>query len=257
MTFKSGDTVPYAPPQTVIDVLRRIRDRGLPVPVTSEILERAGVSETLSNRTLQTLKLLNFLDAEGAYMPEFDAANRAPEDQYKSRLGDLILGKYQEVVTFADPGTDSYERVRDAFRGFNPVGQQDRMVSLFLGLLDYVGADTSAATRKRPDGAPAAPQRSAAPRSQRPKKSVSANRNGSPTKSDVARREPADDLAELPPGLVGLLRQIPLGGAGWSAATRNTFIEAFTAVLNFSVPVRDHEPEQVATEVGDAEEDNS
>ena len=43
---------------------------------------------------------------------------------------------------------------------------------------------------------------------------------------------------ELPPGLVGLLQQIPRGGKGWTQETRDNFLTAFTAVLDFTVPIR-------------------
>jgi len=236
MVFKSGDLVPYAPPSTAADVLRRYRDRGLPSPLTAEVLERAGVPETLTQRTLQSFKLLGLVDAEGKPDDNFMAANRAPETEYKTMLGELILEAYSEVVTFADPATDSYDRVRDAFRAFNPQGQQDRMVALFLGLLEYVGMDTSAATasRKRADGATAkqnGPKRPSTTSSS----TGSAKRQRSGGQGDAERFLDND----LPPGLVGLLRQIPKDGCSWTTDSRDAFVAAFTAVLNFTVPVDD------------------
>jgi len=44
---------------------------------------------------------------------------------------------------------------------------------------------------------------------------------------------------DLPPGLVGLLRQIPAAEAGWTKGTRDAFLAAFSAVLDFTVPVVD------------------
>jgi hypothetical protein len=41
----------------------------------------------------------------------------------------------------------------------------------------------------------------------------------------------------LPQGLVGLLHQIPKGGRGWPKSERDGFLAAFTAVLDFTVPV--------------------
>src|SRR4051812_10520402 len=122
MPLTAGGSAPYAPPATVIEILKRHRDRGLPGPWTTEVFERAGVPETLSARTLQTIKLLELVDSEGNPTPELEAINRLPEAEYKSQLAELLCGVYSEVITFADPATDSIDRVRDAFRPFNPRG---------------------------------------------------------------------------------------------------------------------------------------
>jgi hypothetical protein len=42
--------------------------------------------------------------------------------------------------------------------------------------------------------------------------------------------------SNLHAGLVGLLQQIP-GAGGWTVERRDNFLRAFTAVLDFSVPV--------------------
>jgi hypothetical protein len=239
-TLKSGDTAPYAPPGTVIDVLTRYRERGMPTPFTVEVLERAGIPETLSRRTLTSLKLLGFIDSEGNPTAEFDQASRASDSDYKDALSQIVMKTYSEVITFADPASDSYDRVRDAFRAFNPRGQLERQVTLYLGLMEFVGLDVSAAmsSRKKTDAAarPSGGQRGA-------KKTAAAVRKAAPSKAPASPAQ-AVEVAEddLPPGLVGLLRQIPRGGSGWPVARRDEFIAAFTAVLNFSIPVREHEP---------------
>ena len=90
MPLSPDALAPYAPPGSVIEVLRRYRERGLTKPFTTDVLERAGVPASLSRRTLQALKLLGFIDAEGIPNPEFEEASRAPEEQYKERIGELI-----------------------------------------------------------------------------------------------------------------------------------------------------------------------
>jgi hypothetical protein len=242
MPLASGGTAPYAPPATVIEVVTRYRERGLSTPFTSEVMERAGVPETLSNRTLQTLKLLELIDSEGNPTPEFEAASRAPDTDYKERMSELVLASYAEVINFADPASDSYERVRDAFRAYNPRGQQDRMVTLFLGLLDFVGLDTSKATASR-RRAESAPSQTKANGSRATGKTISIPQ--AIKKRQPVSRASEDDQHEsagLPPGLLGLLRQIPRDGTGWTASRRDDFMAAFKAVLDFSVPVRDAEP---------------
>jgi hypothetical protein len=248
MPLTAGGTAPYAPPGTVIEMLKRHRDRGIPGPWTPDVLERAGVSETLSQRTLQAFKLVELLDSEGNPTPEFEAVNRLPDAEYKERLGEMLCGVYGEVITFADPATDSIERVRDAFRPFNPRGQQDRMVTLFLGLLDYAGIDVSVAMAGKRANTVAAG-------AQRVQRMINGERNAkaTPAKTKNTRTqtrpdEPTALAVGLPPGLVGLLHQIPRDGDAWTTSRRDAFMQAFTAVLDFTIPVDDQAPSRPAPE---------
>jgi len=45
-----------------------------------------------------------------------------------------------------------------------------------------------------------------------------------------------DVIGDVPPALIGLIRQIP-AKRGWTEQRRDEFIRAFTAVLDFTVPV--------------------
>jgi hypothetical protein len=60
---------------------------------------------------------------------------------------------------------------------------------------------------------------------------------------------------DLPPGLVGLLRQIPRDGTAWTAEKREGFLNAFTAVLDYSVPVGDPGPWPPQGDNGPPDED--
>jgi hypothetical protein len=246
MALSSGDQAPYAPPGTVIEILRRCRERGLPQPLTPEVLERAGVSPTLSQRTLHTLKLLAFVDSEGKLDPEFEAANRAPDDEYKQRLGDLITGTYSEVINFADPGTDSYERVRDAFRGFNPRGQQDRMVTLFLGLLEYVGMDVGAATASRPSRRGTGPKQPTTRVGREP-----SPRGGAKTGRGTRHRpEPRQD-GTRDAALVAWFDTRPDPETPWPSSDRDVFMKTLRAIVDgiYREPNPRGEPEQEGEEV--------
>lgn len=235
----------------MIEVITRYRERGLTTPFTADVLERAGVPETLSRRTMQALRLLALIDSEGNPTAEFESASRAPDKDYKELLGQLLLSTYAEVIAFADPATDSYDRVRDAFRVYNPRGQQDRMVTLFLGLLEFAGLDISqaAASRKRVEASPA--------RAKANGSRATAARTTTAPKTSVKKQDRNDAGGDtqasndLPPGLVGLLRQIPRAGTGWPRSRRDEFMVAFNAVLDFSVPVRDAEPVPQGDDDGD------
>lgn len=242
MPLTAGGTAPYAPPSTVTEMLKRFRDRGLQTPITNEVLIRAGVAETLAQRVLQTLKGLEFLDDKGEPTPTFAQLQRAPEAEYRKGLADMLKATYAEVYQFADPAQDGLDRIRDAFRPFNPVGQQERMITLFLGLCEYVGVDISAAMQDKRSAteAPGTRTRNPAPR----KANGSTKKTASKSEQSGGGRTPpplppaADGL---PPALLGLLQQIPQPGAGWTQQRRDEFLTAFRAVLDFSVPVRDSE----------------
>lgn len=234
MSIAAGGNAPYAPPATVIDVIQRYRERGLTTPLTTEVIERAGVSPTLSRRTLQALKLLGFVDSDGAPSKEFEALSRAPEVEYKEMLGEFIAGTYIDVLSFADPATDSYDRVRDAFRAFNPKGQQERMVTLFLGLLEHAGLDISAAAGSRRRDPKVGPKKSTVA-----KKAAAGSVTAKRTTQVVTPDLGVHGTGDLPPGLLGLLQQIPRDGKTWSTARRDAFMAAFTAVLDFTIPLDD------------------
>lgn len=130
---------PYAPASAIIDLIQRYRNRGLPSPVTGEVLMRVGVSESLVSRTLYALQALDLIDEQGAPTKTFEGIRLAPEAEYKQRLSQWLQGAYADVLTFVDPGRDDETKVRDAFRSYQPVGQQSRMITLFLGLLATAG----------------------------------------------------------------------------------------------------------------------
>ncbi|MBW3537070.1 MAG: DUF5343 domain-containing protein [Actinobacteria bacterium] len=248
MAILTGGTAPYAPPSAVIEVIERYRERGIQTPITTEVLERIGVPESLSNRTMQALRLLDFVGGDGAPTEELVRLGRAPADEYKSGLQNLLVNVYAEVYSFADPATDGIDRIRDAFRAYNPRGQQERMVTLFLGLCEWAGIDISAAinSKKKPEakaaGGNGARRQPEAKPGRRPDKPTGASKKKQKVQQAGAGGDGNLNAEGLPPGLVGLLHQIPRDGAGWTAERRDTFMAAFKAVLDFSVPVRATEP---------------
>ncbi len=218
---------PYAPGSGLISVITRFRNRGLSVPITKDVLMRAGVTDSLVPRTLQSLQTLDLIDDAGQPTPTLLKLRSVPEADYKATLTKWLQSAYAEVFQFADPRHDDAIRVRDAFRAYTPHGQQDRMVSLFMALCTEAGivdASTSEAKPARKTArAPAlASQRTKAPAQRNP-----------PT--------PAPGATNVPPGLApaitGMLASIPTGGKGWTKEDRDRFVLTFAAVLDFAIPV--------------------
>lgn len=139
MPIQPDGQAPYAPPGRVISVIEGFRERGLQTPFTLDVLMRAGVTESLAPRTRRALKDLDLIDADGEPTAEFQQLRKASRAEYKDRLAAIIRAAYVNVFKFTDPATDPPEKVRDAFRHYQPVGQQPGMVVLFLGLCEYAG----------------------------------------------------------------------------------------------------------------------
>jgi len=137
MVMKASGPAAYGPAKTIIALIERFRGAGLPSVLTVESLPRVSVSESLAPRTLQSLKLLDLIDEQGKPTQQFEDLRRAPTAEFKSELVDLLKSVYAHVFEVVEPANATYEQVQDAFRSFAPQGQRDRMVSLFLSLLEY------------------------------------------------------------------------------------------------------------------------
>jgi Family of unknown function (DUF5343) len=218
MPIQKDGTAPYAPPRTVIQLIDRYRNHGLTVPIDVDVLMRAGVTESLAARTLQTLKLLDLIDDEGSPTDHLEALAKATSEEYPRVFQDLLRSAYAEVFSFVDPAADTPDRVQDAFRGYAPRGQRPRMVTLFLGLCEHSGL-VETAPRRTPGPKPQADRiRKVTPR----------------TSSSSARRT---QPGGIPGPLMAVLEQLPAAGSTWTASDRDTFIRAFSAMLDLVVPV--------------------
>ncbi len=251
MPVRTEDPVPYAPAHAILGLIDRYRNRGLATPITTDVLQRAGVSDSLVRRTLIALETLDLTDEAGMPTPELEGLARAPEADFQTRLAEVIREAYAEVFSFVDPAQDDLDRVRDAFRAYEPRGMQSRMVSLFLGLCEAAGIIEAAKPKKsRKKSAKAS-----APSSRAPAKNTTEAKPAA--KGSDRRRGDTDGASDgwssdFPPALVGLLQSIPKGG--WTRAERARFLAAFGPVLDVCVPVREEKPaEQVTLPLFDAE----
>lgn len=219
MPLQPNGLAPYAPPATVLSIIDRARDRGLPAPVTNEVLMRAQVTESLVPRVLNSLQLLELINEDGTWTENLETLRRAPANEIQTRLTEIIRSVYADVFQYIDPAKADRTAVRDAFRSYTPHGQQDRMVILFMGLCRRAGIV--------PEGATRTISRDARPiRKPAPQNPVIRN------KPNTARQEQSN----LPAPLAGLLATLPQ--AGWTKNDRDRFMGAFTAMLDYCIPVR-------------------
>lgn len=235
---------PYTTAQSLTVVLDAYRDKGLGTPITTEVLARAGVGESIAPRTLNSMKVLGLLLDDGMPSEQFEALRTIRDDaEYRKRIQEWLRGVYADVLQYTDPSVDNASKIAAAFRTYEPAGRRPQMASLLLGLWRYAGLPVAEApaipsrSSNRPARAPASrksPGRSS--QNERPK-------GGAPVHQEVP--------PGLPPALLGLLQQIPTDGKGWTEERRKAFMAAFEAVLDYTVPaVQDYPvPQSDETEV--------
>jgi len=221
---------PYAPAATLLGIVERYRNKGLPTPVDPDVLARASVSDSLIPRTLHSLRALDLIDEQGVPTEVLESIRLAPEASYKAALAKWLEATYADVLQFVDPATADESKLRDAFRNYQPQGQQSRMITLFSGLFRAAGIGpekTGAAPRKRTMGLTTAPR---LPRkSPEPRKGDGNGRRVGGGGGGIA-------APGLPPAIAGVLVSLPDPSMGWIKADRDKFLVAFTAVLDFAIP---------------------
>ncbi len=239
---------PYATSSSIIDLIERYRNRGLPSPVTTDVLLRAGTSDSLVSRTLYALQALDLIDEQGMPTKTLEGIRLAPESEYKQRLAQWLQSAYADVLKFVDPAVDDETKVRDAFRSYNPVAQQPRMITLFLGLLAAAGmvAERRGGQSRRGRIQPTQPPRTSNTAS---KSSIQSN-SGLPKKEDVINPPPPPRHTEISEKaleyrLVDLMTE---------AASKPNVMDAIIEVITFLKTKDVTEPAKPQNEAGGKED---
>jgi hypothetical protein len=242
MPVTPDQPAPYAPASAIVELVERHRNKGLPTPVDADVLARAGISSSLIPRTLQALQTLDLIDSEGKPSQILEGIRLAAEADYVPRLGEWLAHAYGDALQFVDPANDDETRIRDAFRNYKPVGQQSRMVTLFIGLFKAAGiapvkAQTGAGRKVSVVTRRMAPRQPPPPKADvgRPGKPLAANFDGA-----------------LPPAIAGLLASLPTNGEGWTKAERDAFMTTLGVVVDFCFPPGVVAPRAITAEGDDA-----
>lgn len=196
MAMKTNGSAAYGPSKTITGLIERFRGAGLPSVLTVESLQRVSVSESLAPRTLHSLKLLDLIDEAGKPTQQFEGLRRTPAAQFKAELIDLLKSVYADVFEVVEPANATYEQVQHAFRSFTPQGQRDRMVSLFLGLLEYAEYSDTLPSVRSSGGTRSA---GGGPILSRPKRNGTAASRVPPTRSEPEVTRPANTHASGTP----------------------------------------------------------
>lgn len=221
-------SLPYAPPSSVVGVIRRFRDRGITEPVTSQTLEQVGVSAGNAPRTLQALRFLGLINEEGKTTDSFGTIKRASTEEYPQALASVLYKVYGSVFNLIDPNQDDEGVVEDAFRGFEPSGQRNRMITLYLGLCGEAGLISE-------DKAPkisTQPRRQANKTSQTPKPRR-------PKSTESARSANGISSTKYAP-IAAIVDQLPDDGT-WTQKRRDLWMKAIESAVDLSVEVETEE----------------
>jgi Family of unknown function (DUF5343) len=240
MAVTADKPAPYAPASAILDIVNRYRNRGLVFPVTADVLARAGIAGSLIPRTLQALQTLDLFKDNGNPTEILEAIRLAPQAEFKQRLADWLRGAYADIFAFVDPSKDEDTRVRDAFRSYQPIGQQPRMVRLFMNLCAAAGLIADKPARAATSGAGNSRLRVRSPsvRAASTSRAAADIRIPAPPRINTSVSQPG-----LPAPIAGLLSGLPPNGAGWTAERRDQFLGTFKAVIDFCFPIVENEPE--------------
>lgn len=226
---------PYAPKKTVMAVVTRYRERGLPDPVTTGALEQVGVPASMAPRTLQALRFLGLIDEDGNRLEPFERLKRATTEEYPGQLAEIVRAAYLPVFTIVNPAEDGDVAVGDAFRQYEPSAQREKMVTLFRGLCEESGIIF---TQKRP-----------ARTAQRPKQEPTARRAAKPPATggksinDGNLRQDGGGTGNRIDyqAISAIIQQLPKD-ARWTSDRRERWLKAMSATIDLLIDVDEPAP---------------
>jgi len=135
----SAKNAPYGPSQNILAVIGRLRDHGVPDPLTTSNLGQLSIPEGNIGRTLAGLSFLGLIGSDGRHTDTMRRLAEVPTDEYERALAEIIRGAYAGIFSILKPEMASDTQILDAFRGYQPAKQRLRMVMLFKGLCREAG----------------------------------------------------------------------------------------------------------------------
>lgn len=227
MTQATSSSAPYAPARNVIEVIQRMRDRGLPDPIDLGALATIGIPEGNAPRTLAALKFLGLVAGDNRRTDAFDRLGRASSADYPELLAELVREAYAPVFQIVDPAQDADDKVFDAFRQYEPASQLQRMVTLFMSLC----AEAQVVPRDKVQQRRTAPGKALG----RPPKQLATRHV-----SGKSRSQAVPDSAREGPDFRAIhawVDQLPASGY-WTAEKRDRWLAALKGLVDYAVEVR-------------------
>jgi len=241
---------PYAPPQNIITFLKRIRGSTLPQVVDQDYLGRLGIPTGNANRVLQALRFLCLLPEDGHPTDNLKRLQVASVSDYPTVLGHILREAYSEVFEFVDLNDPSltFEQVSDAFRTYDPHGQNTRMVTLFLGLCKEAEMIANAPTPRSKGGRPALTKKANTSISQRGRSAPPASDGGGAYANGIKPEDdsqkharigtPHGDKRQRLSNMFDLYREAIPEPCEWTQEEYNTWLEGFIGSLKLFVKIK-------------------
>src|SRR4051794_17744382 len=105
---------PYAPPASVLSVIRRMHARGLPELIDESVLAMSDVPDSLHTRTLAALRFLGLVDDRSRRTELFTRLGKATTEEYPPLLAEIVRAAYAPVFESGiDPAEDNDQRIMD------------------------------------------------------------------------------------------------------------------------------------------------
>lgn len=231
-TTRAARIAPYGRVEPTLKVIRHLRERGLADPITPAVLERIGTGGATASRSLHALRFLGLIDEGGHHTEALERLRRARSDEYPQLVAQVLRAAYEEVFAVVDPAESTIETLVDAFRAYEPAGQRERMVWLFLALCREAGLVAEGK----------------APRAQSPPRKMSTVRRGSsrqqsPRPETIPVEEPVASVRGQTTNpnyhlVTTLIDHLP-PDRKWTKAERERWLQAMASVLDLLVEVED------------------
>jgi hypothetical protein len=231
--------VPYIAFATLRHLIERLAEEGLPPRIDRSYLKGSEGGKT---QVLQALRSLELIDQHGTVTD--DLTRLVNDDENRPQLvADRLASRYPGLLELGKVNA-TQSQLEDELRKGGVSGDTLRKAAAFyLKAAEYAGVTVSPNWKTPSVGANT---------KRRPTLRRDQQRNPEAPPSD-ANTEPQRHRVEKPtypglhPALAGVLYDLPREGESWTATEKERFMAAFTAMIDYSIPVTDameDEPEE-------------
>lgn len=231
--------MPYPPASKTVGVVRRIHEGTAGTTLSQKQLVSLGIAEGNSDRVQKALRFLGLIDAEGALTALATRLRKATSDEYPTLLAEIIRSAYAPVfVAYPDPSVATAIDLNNAFKPYDPAGQRQNMIALFLALCREAGlvGEASGTPRRAPKGP--STRQGAAPKGK-------GGGSAPPPPPGIQTPPPPPffmqtDGVLFHPAIDSFLREARkiTEGDGWTKEARDRIVNGFATQLDLFLPVK-------------------
>jgi hypothetical protein len=235
------DFIPYSPGNRTVDVVNRIHEGKTPQVLTLKALQSLGVPEGNAARVQKTLRFLGLITPEHQLDDAAVRLRKATSDEYEETLAELIRASYQPIFVSYDPATATDTDLNNAFKPYDPAGQRQNMIGLFMALCREAGlASQSSEVRKRGRPSVASTVRRSRESQKGEAKDTNDTQAAPVTQSVVTQTAKIADGVLFHPAIDALLREGRKVAESdeWTIDARDRIVSGFQTLLDLFLPVK-------------------